>query len=418
MDGFLRGRGRVVVLKEDARVSQEPGLQKAKLWVYGLLPLLLLTGLFTLFGITGPLGILEKAFPPVEELTIERIYFTQDEIKVSVVNGGPEPVTIAQVTVDEALWQFSAEPSPALKRLDRAIFSIPYPWSEGEPHSVVLISSNGVTFEETAEVATLSPQVDAPYLGTFALLGTYVGVLPVLMGLLWYPFLRMLADRWIQFFLSFTVGLLLFLGVDTIDESLKLSTEVAAAFQGVSLVAGGTILAFLVISAIDRSLMRATDNPTNSALFLVYAIAIGIGLHNLGEGLAIGAAYTGGSIALGTMLVVGFAAHNTTEGLAIAAPLARTHGGRRHRTVPHLLGAGLIAGVPAILGIWLGGFVFSPIWSTLFLAIGAGAIFQVIWQIHRMMSRSPGCSIFDPLNGAGLALGILLMYGTGLLIAA
>lgn len=397
---------------------QRNGWQKAKLWIFGLLPIVLLAGMFTLFGTVGPLGILAKAFPPVEELTIERIYFTQNEIKVSVVNGGPEPVTIAQVTVDEALWQFTADPDPALNRLDRATFSIPYPWSEGEPHSVVLISSNGVTFEEVAEVATLSPEVDAPYLGTFALLGVYVGVLPVLMGLLWYPFLRMLSERWVHFFLSFTVGLLLFLGVDTIDESLRVAMEVAAAFQGVSIVAAGVILAFLVISVIDRSLTQSTGNAAKGSIFLAYAIAIGIGLHNLGEGLAIGAAYTGGSIALGTMLVVGFAAHNTTEGLAIATPLVRISSRLRHRIVLHLLGAGLIAGVPAILGIWLGGFVFSPMWSTLFLAIGAGAILQVIWQIHRLMSRSSGGSLFDPLNGIGLALGIVLMYGTGLLIAA
>ena len=333
------------------------------------------------------------------------------------MNGGPEEVTIAQVTVDEALWQFTAEPDAVLGRLDRATLSIPYPWSEGEPHAVALISANGVIFEKVAEVAALSPVPDGRYFATFTLLGVYVGVIPVLMGLLWYPFLRRLTDRWLNFFLSFTVGLLLFLGVDAVDESLDFAGEVAPALQGVALVAAGMVLAFLAVSAVDRSRKVVAGAAGASTLVLVYSIAVGIGLHNLGEGLAIGAAYTSGSIALGTMLVVGFAAHNTTEGLAIAAPLARM-GGRVSGLVKHLLAAGLIAGAPAILGTWLGGFAFSPVWSTLFLAIGAGAIFQVVWQITRMMGRKPEGSVFAMLNAVGVALGILVMYGTGLLLVS
>ncbi len=401
--------GNVGTLEETA------GGRGPKFWIFGLLPLVLLAGLLALFGVVGPAGIFEAAFPPIEELTIERISFTEDGIGVEVVNGGPEEVTIAQVTVDEAVWQFTAEPDAVLGRLDRATLTIPYPWSEGEPHTVVLISAGGVMFEKVAEVAALSPQPDGRYFATFTLLGVYVGVIPVMMGLLWYPFLRRLADRWLNFFLSFTVGLLLFLGIDAADEALEFADGVAAAFQGVALVVGGILLAFLAVSAVDRSRTAVAGAPGASTLVLVYSIAVGIGLHNLGEGLAIGAAYTGGSIALGTMLVVGFAAHNTTEGLAIAAPLARM-GGRVSRLVRHLVAAGLIAGTPAIVGTWLGGFAFSPIWSTLFLAVGAGAIFQVVWQITRMMGMRPGGSVFAMLNAAGVALGILVMYGTGLLL--
>ena len=186
---------------------------------------------------------------------------------------------------------------------------------------MVLISANGVTFEKVAEVAALSPVPDGRYFATFTLLGVYVGVIPVLMGLLWYPFLRRLTDRWLNFFLSFTVGLLLFLGVDAVDESLDFAGEVAAAFQGVALVAAGIVLAFLAVSAVDRSRKVVAGAAGASTLVLVYSIAVGIGLHNPGEGLAIGAAYTGGSIALGTMLVVGFAAE--TENVAQQAAAKR-----------------------------------------------------------------------------------------------
>ncbi len=241
----------------------------AGFWIFGLLPLVLLAGLLAFFGIVGPAGVFEAAFPPVEELTIERIYFDEDGIGVEVVNGGPETVTIAQVTVDEALWQFEAEPDAELGRLDRATLRIPYPWSEGEPHSVVLISSGGVAFEKTAEVATAAPAVDGRYLGTFTLLGLYVGVIPVLIGLLWFPFLRRLSERWLSFFLSFTIGLLLFLGIDTVDEALELASNVAAAFQGVALAAGGAVVAFLVVAAVDRAMTRRAGGAAGSTLVLV-----------------------------------------------------------------------------------------------------------------------------------------------------
>ena len=205
--------------------------------------------------------------------------------------------------------------------------------------------------------------------------------------------------------------------MDSVDEAIEDSAGVAGAFQGIGLVAIGFILAFLAVSVVDRWRERRAETAGINPLTLAYTIAVGIGLHNLGEGLAIGAAYATGAIALGTFLVIGFAAHNTTEGLAIAAPLARGQM-RLARAVPHLVAAGLIAGVPAIFGAWLGGFAFSPILSTLFLAVGAGAIFQVVWQIARLMATTPDGSLATRLNAAGLAVGLLIMYGTGLLVVS
>ena len=383
-------------------------------WVFGLVPLALLGLVLFLFAAFNPTSTFEAEFPPVEELTIERITFDQQGVHVLVVNGGPEPVTIAQVTVDEAVWGFTVDPNSTVERLGRATVDIPYPWVDGDPLGIGLISSSGVIFEKKVGVASFSPQVGGPLLGTFTLLGIYVGVIPVLIGLIWFPFLRRLSMRWLNFFLSLTIGLLLFLGVNSVDEAIEDAEGVAGAFQGIGLAAVGFILAFLVISVVDRWRQRQGAGGA-AALTLTYSVAFGIGLHNFGEGLAIGAAYATGAIALGTFLVIGFAAHNTTEGLAIAAPLAR--GERTFRSlVPHLFAAGLIAGVPAIFGTWLGGFAFSPIWSTLFLAIGAGAIFQVVWQIARMMGETKSGSLATGLNAAGLAIGLLIMYGTGLLV--
>ena len=419
MDGLLPGRGRVAVASQEHTGAGEGRRTTldARFWIFGLLPLALLAVALYLFSQYGTAGVFDAAFPPIEELTIERLSFTEAGIDVQVVNGGPEPVTIAQVAVDEALWQFTIEPAATIERLGTAKLSIPYPWVEGEPHAVTLISATGVLFEAEAPVASLSPTPGGTFLATFTVLGVYVGVIPVLIGLIWFPFLRRLSSRWLNFFLAITVGLLLFLGVDTVAEALELSEGVAGAFQGIGLAAAGFILAFLAVSVVDRWRERQGARGDISALVLTYAIAVGIGLHNLGEGLAIGAAYATGAIALGTFLVVGFAAHNTTEGLAIAAPLARGQTAVR-RLVPHLLLAGLIAGTPAIFGAWLGGFAYSPFWSTLFLGVGAGAIFQVAWQIARMMGSDPESSLATGLNALGLAVGVLIMYGTGLLLVS
>jgi zinc transporter ZupT len=148
---------------------------------------------------------------------------------------------------------------------------------------------------------------------------------------------------------------------------------------------------------------------------LALLIAIGIGLHNLGEGLAIGAAYTLGEVALGSFLIVGFTLHNTTEGLAILSPLIE--GKTRVRDLVLL---GIVGGAPTILGTWTGAFTYSDPLSLLFLGLGAGAIFQVVWVLARGRAAK-GETIVDalarPLNVAGLFAGFLVMYATSLLVA-
>jgi zinc transporter ZupT len=217
-------------------------------------------------------------------------------------------------------------------------------------------------------------------------LGIYVGVLPVLLGLLWLPFLRRIGARWLDFFLAFTVGLLVFLGVDAIAEAVETAAAVAGAYQGLGLVTLGFLGAALTLSAAGK--LPALGSRAAPAMYLATLIALGIGLHNLGEGLAIGSAYGTGEVALGTFLVLGFLIHNTTEGLAIVAPLASGGGAIRR-----LIGLGLLAGLPTIAGAWIGGLSYSPILTTLFFAIGAGAIAQVVGRsggARTVRHRRPG----------------------------
>ncbi|HEX7048935.1 MAG TPA: hypothetical protein VF188_01885 [Longimicrobiales bacterium] len=417
--GSVEGEGRY---EDAASVADTPagsparalrGVTAAK----GLAPLVLLAALVLLFFRFGPAGVFQQAFPPIEALTIERVTLpAPGEMRVRVVNGGPEPVTIAQVMVDDALWRHSVDGGRTIGRLERRTIRIPYPWVEGEPHRIVLVTSTGLTFATQVDVATRTPQPDGRTLSSFALLGIYAGVVPVFLGLLWLPFLRDVHRRWLDFFLCLTMGLLVFLGVEAFDEALGTSALVAGAFQGTALVLIGVVGTPLALAAVSR---RWSRRGGSSPLYLAGAIALGIGLHNLGEGLVIGSAYASGEIALGTFLVIGFLLHNTTEGLGIVAPVVAAAGAQR--VTPgfrRLVGLGALAGAPTILGAWIGGFSYSPLWTTLFFAVGAGAILQVVYEIWQFFARRGNVSLADPLNAAGLLMGLALMYTTGLFVAA
>jgi ZIP family zinc transporter len=298
--------------------------------------------------------------------------------------------------------------------LQEAAVRIPFDWVEGDPYKVALFTSTGLFFEKEIAVATETPKPGARMFWIFAAIGGYVGIVPVMLGILWLPFLRGLSRRWFNFLLSLTLGLLVFLGIDALNEGLEIAEKLPGVFQGVAFGAIGFLLAFLGITAVDivaRSRVAARGGDT--ALVLAYMVAFGIGFHNLGEGLAVGSAYAVGEIALGALLLIGFTIHNTTEGLAIVAPLTRS----RVR-IFHLALLGLLAGGPAILGCWMGGFTYSDFWAVFFLAIGAGAIFQVVWTVGKQMMSNPDGNLFHVSNATGFLLGMLLMYATALLVTA
>lgn len=398
----------------DAARREEPHDTRRAI-LAGLIPLALLAVFVALFLAGGPLGVFQAAFPPVEKLTIERVTLQSEprQITVAVTNGGPEPVTVAQVIIDEAYWQHEIRPDRTIRRLGRATITIPYPWVDGETHHVKLLTSSGVAIEHEIAVAVETPRPDARYLGTFTLLGVYVGVIPIFIGLLWFPFLRRVGRRWLNFFLSLTGGLLVFLGADTLSEALDVRALVPGAFQGTALVTLGVVGTFLALTVLVRRTTHGRAEGPEARVVLAYLIALGIGLHNLGEGLAIGAAYALGEVALGTFLVLGFMLHNTTEGLGIVAPVATDR-----PSVWQLVLLGIIAGAPTIPGAWIGGFVYSPIFATIFLAIGAGAIFQVVYELGRLTVRQAGDELMTATNLAGFMAGLLIMYVTGLFVAA
>lgn len=421
----------------------------AKMLAVALVPLVVLAAMIAF--IFGPGQQFLGAGTPLPEISIERIEFQEGgKIIAFIRNTGPIDVTVAQADINDRIQQAAIEPSEELPRLAEAKVIIPFPWNEGEPYEIGVTSSDGTRFSKGVDAAALAPTPDIEQAGFFALIGTYVGIIPVLAGLLWLPFIKRLSLPKYRFFLSLTAGLLVFLGIDALVEGSEIAAEnVAGVFNGQILIALVTILSFLALMYASTKLGERNKDRTAALeeeeevdklssydsmhtsqaktldqqhrivvkpVAIALMISIGIGLHNFGEGLAIGASVVLGEIALSTFLIVGFMIHNTTEGLAIVAPLAKT---KVRRMVGKLIIMGLIAGAPTIIGTWIGGFIYSPVAVIIFLSIGAGAIFQVVFLIYQGMAGAEtkkGKIMSDASIIAGFAAGMLIMYVTGLMI--
>jgi zinc transporter, ZIP family len=398
------------VEQRDNTATRERGVRT---WLLGLFPLALIGLAVAVFAMAGTPGIGERRGPPAENLVVERTVLRPGQIELTIRNEGPDPVQIAQVAVNDAYAAFHTD-EQQVGRLEAQRLTIDYPWVEGEAYEIVLLTSLGGTIDHEIPVAVETPVASPGFYGLMALIGTYVGVIPVAIGMFWLPWLRRLPQKWTQFAMAVTIGLLVFLAIDAGLEAVEIAGAGSQAFGGPALVVLGAIGGYLALASIDtamRTHQRRLRKAGAGGFHLALLIAIGIGLHNLGEGLAIGVSYSTGALALGALLIIGFALHNTTEGLAIVAPVAA-----ERPPLSRLAGLGLIAGAPAIPGAWIGVSAYNPSLSSLLLGIGVGAIAQVVAQIAPLIRSDHGRYI-HPTSTAGLISGMAILYLTGLLVS-
>ena len=383
---------------------------KPKIAISAIAPIVLLAILIVF--LLGPASTFLQFGIVLPEISIEKVEFIGNEIQATVRNTGPIDVNVVVADVNDRIQPAAIEPDRHLERFETALVRIPFDWNEGQPYTIGLTIDDGTRFEKQIDAASASLEPNSELFVFLGIIGLLIGVVPIMIGLLWYPFIKKLGKNAFNFFLAFTIGLLLFLALDAIEEAFDISdTHLAPVFNGELLIATVVILSFLGLFGIGNLLIkRAEFSKLSKGLAISLMVAIGIGLHNLGEGLAVGAAIALGQVALSTFLIIGFAIHNTTEGLAIAAPLTRTKS-----VIVKLIAFGLIAGTPAIFGTWIGGFSFSPFFTIIFLSIGAGAIFQVVWSIFQFIKQESG-SFSNISIIFGMAAGLVVMYLTSIFI--
>ena len=384
---------------------------KWKVIASGIIPFVFI--ILMMVYIFGPGADLLDFGVALPEITIEKVDFVDSEIQATVRNTGPIPVEVVMADVNDRIQPAAVEPDRFLERFETTLVRIPFEWNEAEPYTIGITIEDGTRFEKEIEAAAPALELTFDLAIFFAIIGTYVGIIPVMIGLLWLPFIKKISRQKYHFFLALTAGLLLFLAIDSIEEAVEVSNEsLADSFNGTLLVSTVVVLSFLGLYYSGNKLVKLADSSKlTKPVVVALMISIGIGLHNFGEGLAIGAAVGMGSVAFSTFLIVGFALHNTTEGIAIAAPMSRGK-----LMLGKLVAMGLIAGSPAIFGAWIGGFVYSPFASVIFLAIGAGAIFQVIVVIMKWVQEESDKNLSSFAVVSGFAAGMLVMYLTSILV--
>jgi zinc transporter, ZIP family len=384
-----------------------------RLWALG--PIVLLAAVVGAFVTTGSslVDLIGRNPPPPDEFDIRRVELKPGEVRIRVTNPQSADLTIASVTVDDAIVPFSLDGPRELSRLRSSTIVVLYDWVEDEPLSVGVTSSTGIETVKELAAAVETPQPSAKGFLGYGIIGLLVGVLPIALGLLWLPSLRRADPRWLAAFMALTAGLLSFLGVEALAEAFSLQAGLPGSLGGAGLVLLGVALSFLTMTLI--SARTSARRGALGGVALATLVAVGIGLHNLGEGLAIGTSFAFGELTLGTFLIVGFMIHNVTEGLGIAAPVAEARDARP--SVVRLGALALIAGAPAILGAWIGGYASNDVLAVVFFAAAAGAALEVVVEVGRFVARrAPGGLMSAHVVGGFLA-GIVVMYVTGVLAA-
>jgi len=219
---------------------------------------------------------------------------------------------------------------------------------------------------------------------------------------------------------ALAAGILVFLLIEIISDTWEIAVDdLKSAFEGnvsmfipledLTILFLGLAIGLIGLAYYESRYMNPNQSETNLRSRLATMIALGIGVHNLSEGLAIGQSYASGAISLALLLIVGFGAHNATEGFGILAPLT---GMKEKINYAFILGILTLGGAPTFLGTIIGSMYFSTLTYIFFLSIAGGALIYVILILYNVGRRQISGHLFM----SGIFLGFLVSALTDLLI--
>ncbi|MES3517744.1 MAG: metal cation transporter [Natronomonas sp.] len=258
----------------------------------------------------------------------------------------------------------------------------------------------------TVDLTVLGELDSLSAFGVLTAVGIVAGILPVAVGMLWFPYVRRLDATWIHAVLALSAGVLAFIAVEMAEETIEFSAAVSTPLLGETVAVVGVLGTLLVMEAASRWRQSKSVESTGDGLRVAYLVAIGLGLHSIGEGLAIGSAFALENWSLLALLTLGFIIHNVTEGPAVVSAVARD---AESPPLRHFAALGVLAGGGVVIGGWLGSTVTSPLVATTFFAIAFGAILQVVWEMVRLIQRDAG-SVVTRRTVAAFVVGAFLMF--------
>ena len=255
-------------------------------------------------------------------------------------------------------------------------------------------------------VETMADAGTLEVLWMLTIIGAIAGIVPVAIGMLWFPFIRALDTRYLHAFLALSAGVLTFIAFEMTEEVFENSAEAESMTLALGLAAVGFVGTFVVMYAISEWRKQKAASSGKSGLQVAYLVAIALGLHSIGEGLGVGVAFVQGDATLVTLLVLGYIMHNVMEGPTVVAAVARD---RETPPLRHFALMGVIAGSPVIFGGWIGSLANSPLLAAVFFAIAVGAIVQVLIEMTGLI-RFDANAVLTRLNTATFVVGVALMF--------
>jgi zinc transporter, ZIP family len=383
-------------------------------WGIGLslIPFFLLAGIIAVFITTHGGGTLATQNGEAAMLLFDRTVLQPGQFALHVRNSSLQPMTIATANVNDAIIPYVIKPAGPIPPLGSATVYLLYPWVEGQAYEITLSTRDSASFKTSVSDAEATSPPTPKTIRILLLVGLAAGLLPVLCGITWFPAITRAGPGLFLFLLAVAGGLLIYTGIALADQTLKNLPQVDGAFQGIGMLAVSFALAFLFLNAVSGVGSSLGMGQRSHRSAQAWIKAAGVGLQNFAAALAVGAAFSSDSAVLGTIFIMALIILNLTQGLRIIASMEKNE-----RSFTWLLGTGVLAGAPAVLGIWLGFMTSSQMAFLLFYTIGAGAIVQALVEVIQRIRQSTTHQPMPVTIFAGFAAGMLALYMASILIA-